>query len=590
MVDLPKLNERDIQSWFDSGSFSRGRRYYTDGYIQHPTVQGSALKGQCYGSAPVPYRVQVALSNAGIVSTDCSCPLGGNCKHCVALLLTWVHAPKKFAEVEEVTSALANWDKDALITLITKMVDRHPDLESLIAIQQLSAGGQAKPLTAELIKRQIDNAMPQYDDYDEYGYDGYAAESAIYEILNTGDQHAAANDWDNAVTIYSTVAQRLCDNYESYFDEEGEIVSLIDSAGEGLGNCLANVTEATLRRQILQSMFDIWQWDIGMGGYGAAESIPGPLLEYSSSAEKVLVAGWVRDNMPTPDHKGLSDWTRQQFGGMLLMLEADALDDESFIETCRQTGRHAELLDRLLDLQRVDEAVSHAQNISDFDLVSNADRFVKYGHEQLAWNLVAERAKESQDSRLNQWLKTQAKERGDSQTALGIAQAIFWNRPSETDYKEIKALAEKVGNWPAVHAQTVKKLAEQANYQTLTEIYLVDDDVENALKSLAQMKQDSSRRLPTYFRPAGLRAKVAAAATESHPEAAIRIYLELAAESIAGKDRKSYAGAANVLRKVRQIYQEQGQPEEWLAQVAQIRRQHRNLPAMQDEFNRAGLE
>ncbi|MEZ4708092.1 MAG: SWIM zinc finger family protein [Caldilineaceae bacterium] len=589
MPTLPKLTERDVQSWFDSGSFSRGRSYYKNGYIQHPTVQGAALKGQCYGSAPVPYRVQVTLGDAGIVAADCSCPLGGNCKHCVALLLTWVHEPAEFAQVEEVANTLASWDKAALIALIAKMVERHPDLDSLIALQQMSAGGPAKPITAEVIMRQIDNAMPDYDPYDDYGYGGYGAESALYEILNTGDQHAAANDWANAVTIYSTVAQRLCANYESYYDEEGEIVGLIDTAGEGLGNCLANVTDATLRQRILQSMFDIWQWDSNMGGYGAADSIPGPLLEHSSVAEKALVAEWVRDNIPTPG-QSRSDWNRQRFGGLLLMLEADTLDDDAFIETCRQTGRHAELLDRLLSLQRVDEAVAYVRNISDYELVANADRFVQYGHAQVAWDLVAEQATKSQDSRLNQWLKKQAKESGDAQTALGIAQAIFWNRPSATDYTEIKALAEELGNWPIVHAQTVKKLAEQANYQTLTEIYLVDGDVENALKSLEQMKQDRTRRFPAYFSPVSLRAKVAAAATASHPAAAIGIYLELAEESIAGKNRNSYADAANVLLKVRQIYQKQGQAKEWLAQIAQMRHQHRNLRAMQDEFDKAGLE
>ncbi|MEM7125813.1 MAG: SWIM zinc finger family protein [Chloroflexota bacterium] len=590
MTDLPKLTEKSVQSRFDSGSFSRGRRYYHNGYIQRPKAQGAMLKADCYGSAPVPYRVQVELDEAGIVSADCSCPLGGNCKHCVALLLTWVHEPKEFAEVEELASALAEWDKNNLIALIQKMVDRHPDLESLIELQQVRMGGQSKPISADLIMRQIDNAMPDYDDSYDYGYGGYAGESEIYGILRTGEQHAAANDWINAITIYKSVAQRLCSNYESYYDEEGEIVGLIDTAGEGLGTCLANVTNAKLREQILESMFEIWKWDTKMGGYGAADSIPGPLLEHSNSEEKALIAEWVRDNMPSPGQDRLSDWNLRQHGGFLLQLEADTLDDETFIETCRRTGRHEELLDRLLSLKRLDEAVTHVQTMGDYDLVSNADRFVQYGHDTVAWELVAERAEQSRDSRLNQWLKEQAKGKGDASTALGIAQSIFWNRPSAAEYQEIKSLAEEVGNWPTVHGQTVERLTNESKYHTLTEIYLVDGDVDSALKSLQQMGQNRSRIYSSYFNPTSLHAKVADAAKESHPEAAIRIYLELAEESIAGKNRKYYASAASVLLIVRSIYQSQGQTDAWREQIAQIRSQYRTLPAMQDEFNKAGLE
>jgi len=359
MSNLPKLTEKDIQSKFDSGSFKRGRGYYTNDAIQQPTMQGTMLKGQCYGSASVPYRVQIELNNKGIASTNCSCPVGSSCKHCVALLLTWIHKPQEFTKVEEVASALAEWDKNNLVTLIEKMVGRHPDLESLIELQRVSMGGQSTPINSELIIRQIDNAMPDYD-YD-YGYDSYVSESTIYDILRMGDQYAAADDWTNAITIYSSVAQRICSNYESYYDEEGEIVGLIDTAGEGLGICLANATDAKLREQILRSMFDIWKWDTKMGGYGAADSIPEPLFEYSNPEEKAMVAQWVRDNMPSSAPNRIGDWALRHYGGFLLQLEADTLDDESFIEACRQTKRHGELIERLLSLKRVEEAVTHSE-------------------------------------------------------------------------------------------------------------------------------------------------------------------------------------------------------------------------------------
>ena len=98
MNDLPTLSEEEIREWTDSTSFSRGKSYYSNGAIVNPRVQGMNLLADCRGSAPAPYRVEMTLDEEGIVSGYCSCPVGGggNCKHCVALLLIWLYAPQSF--------------------------------------------------------------------------------------------------------------------------------------------------------------------------------------------------------------------------------------------------------------------------------------------------------------------------------------------------------------------------------------------------------------------------------------------------------------------------------------------------------------
>ena len=49
-------------------------------------------------------------------------------------------------------------------------------------------------------------------------------------------------------------------------------------------------------------------------------------------------------------------------GGLLLDLQADTIDDEAFLLICRQTGRLNDLVDRLLSLNRTDEAVGEAES------------------------------------------------------------------------------------------------------------------------------------------------------------------------------------------------------------------------------------
>jgi hypothetical protein len=52
---------------------------------------------------------------------------------------------------------------------------------------------------------------------------------------------------------------------------------------------------------------------------------------------------------------------------------------------------------------------------------------------------------------------------------------------------------------------------------------------------------------------------------------------------------RSLAAAAGYLARLKPLYARVGAPEGWAETVQQSRAQHKNLPAMKDEFNRAGL-
>ncbi len=83
MTDLPQLTEFQIQNWVGEQSFRRGMHYFLEGMIHHPRRQGEILKAFCSGSRPEPYRVELVVNSQGIVSGDCTCPvgMGGYCKH-----------------------------------------------------------------------------------------------------------------------------------------------------------------------------------------------------------------------------------------------------------------------------------------------------------------------------------------------------------------------------------------------------------------------------------------------------------------------------------------------------------------------------
>jgi hypothetical protein len=90
--------KRLLRQAFDPGSISRGQDYFRSGRVLTfgVEVRGVAFSvdGEVRGSERMPYTTSVELApdNRGFAVQDntCSCPLGGDCKHVVALLLAAV--------------------------------------------------------------------------------------------------------------------------------------------------------------------------------------------------------------------------------------------------------------------------------------------------------------------------------------------------------------------------------------------------------------------------------------------------------------------------------------------------------------------
>jgi uncharacterized Zn finger protein len=206
-----------------------------------------------------------------------------------------------------------------------------------------------------------------------------------------------------------------------------------------------------------------------------------------------------------------------------------------------------------------------------------------HGQADLGEQLIRARAKTSQDSRLTAWLKAKAEERGDLAEALTLAEALFWQRPSPPAYEEMGRLAQGLGRWSSVRTECLTRLQDAGDFALLTEIYLQEDRVDQALDTLEQLRHRSRWGIST------LSMKVAQAAEESRPCDAIRLYMAEVEGLIAARGRGSYAKAATYLLRVRAVHEQTGEEKAWQTLIADLREKNRRLPAMQDEFNRAGL-
>jgi uncharacterized Zn finger protein len=578
MSELPSLTESDVRRWVGEASFERGQGYFRRGHILNPRRQGLTLKARCLGSLPRPYRVEVTLGPEGIAAGDCSCPVGagGHCKHAAALLLAWLDDPAAFPEVEELEKALEQHSKAELIALIGKIVARYPDLEMWLEPPTPGDAG----VNPDTIRRQVKNV------FSSVGYEwgeAYDIAQDLQDLVDAGDGYAQRDDWRSAAVVYQAVAQETLDNYSMFQDEEGSLGDVVNRCVAGLGQCLEATDDSARRETLLRALFDIYRWDVDYGGVDIGYDAPGIILEQATAEEKRQVACWVRTVLSTDKSSGES-YRRQVYGGFLLDLEEEHLDDETFLRICRETGRLQDLVMRLLELERADEAVAEARQTEDYELLCLADIFLARSHADLAESLVQERARVSQDRRLVVWLRDRCLERGDLEEALALAEKLFWPHPYLSGYEEVRGLAQQLGRWEKLRAEVLARLARDRNYTLLTEIYLHEGEVDKALETVTY----ASGSIPTWGQYP-LTIRVAQAAEATRPQESIRIYVPIAERLINARGRGNYAEAAAILARVRELYRRTGEEGTWQTIIAGIREKNRNLPALKDELAKAGL-
>lgn len=127
---LPELTLDQIQDRCTAQSFTRGEEYFDMGMIGNPVLHDWTLSSTCEGTEAEPYHVSVELMPTGIAAADCSCPYdwGGDCKHIVALLLTYVHAPEVIYSLDALLTALAEKPNETLLRVISELLKRTPEL------------------------------------------------------------------------------------------------------------------------------------------------------------------------------------------------------------------------------------------------------------------------------------------------------------------------------------------------------------------------------------------------------------------------------------------------------------------------------
>jgi catechol 2,3-dioxygenase-like lactoylglutathione lyase family enzyme len=475
---------------------------------------------------------------------------------------------------------------------------RHPDGYLIRPAQRLLS------VNPTIYRRQVAEAFEQ---------ETPRIREALLQVKQTADQLVLQRDVLGAATIYETLVNEIfeqshlyseeeSDNYDDYEDdgyylEEEGLEELVEECVEALGASLANPhTDRVAREKIIAVLFAIYQRDVSASeDHDFGEDAANQLIHYTQPLERQALATRIHALLRDEEEE-IVGRQRQVYGQLLLDLEQDTLDDEAYLRICRETGRISDLVERLLTLGRIDEAVKETEQVSDSFLTHLADLFLYYKHETVAERLVRARLLKENPNDLRvllEWLRKYYQTRGNDSAELEIVERLFQMQPYLERYQELRTLAQQLQRWDTLRPEILALLESHGNTVLLIEISLDDGAIDDALQRLQGMaRQDRHGYIyqgSGFYGRGSIALTVAKAVEETRPRAAIELYRQYAERLIALRDRKNYREASEYLAKMRVLYEKLGEMDGWTRYITALREQNRALRALKEELERAGL-
>src|SRR6266852_961470 len=440
---------------------------------------------------------------------------------------------------QDIKSAVEQLSRDDLLALIQRMVRQHPDLAGLIVSKQPTATRKPRaPFNAEVYHLQVEKIF-YTTDRNTWGSEDRAAEPLL-DIVDIADEYVEHHDFTDAAALYKIIIRGILDNYDSFrwHADEGQLDDVVEDCVEGLSNCLRGMQDNTaVRRQILQTLFDVYDFDTN--------------------------------------------------------LESDGIADETFLRISREMESYHYVVDRLLKLGRLDEALAEAKHVENYDILEIADILSEHGYDAEAERLIEERVERYNDTDLLHWLQERYQSGGNLAGAMEMAKRTFTTShfgATIERYREIRQLAQRLDRWDEVRSELLAYVKQLRKTDVEIEIALDEDHIDLALELLKAGEQTKDLKNGPYGSTnLNVGIEVAKAAEENYPQEAIEIYQRYVVMRIEWRGRENYHTACQYLLSIRKLYQKIGKSNEWTTYIADLREHNARLPALKDEMAKAKL-
>lgn len=592
MSDRPEITLQQISARASEQSFSRGENYYNTGAVSDTVRRGDEIEARCHGSYPEPYRVWARIDASGIAATRCNCEYdwGGDCKHIVAVLLTYLHQPDQFEVRQTLQAALLERSKEDLVDIIMLMVNRYPDLQDIVdspTPNEIVIG--MVPLDTLNFRQELRDAFGGYDYDDYYRYGDNPVTRTVDQVATVADRLAERGDWLSAAAVYRTILEEFAEMDESYYyPDDGDLGESIDMAASGLDKCLAQSVirenDNELRASLI-ALLEVFIWDVNFGGIGIGDDTPEIILKHIRREDIPPIRKRVEEARDRRLKRNYGDWAAEVYNSFLTDLDMlDEVEPEIILERLRAQEMYHLLVNKLLEMNRVDEAVTVIrQNMnSGYAWIHALNLLVEHDHAAKAQQVAEDILAGEYDYELAEWLLDRYKTDDNKAGLFRWQKRQMVERSSVHVYGELKATAQSLGQWNDLRPQIIRELETKEHYAVLTQVYLHDGEWQLAWDTLPKVKRDNA-----YGR--SLELEVADAARHATPERAIPVFVRYARHYIDSRGRDNYQRAASLLVKVQQAYDHLDEIETWQTLIAELREEHKRLPALKDELNKAGL-
>jgi uncharacterized Zn finger protein len=574
---LSPLKESDIEALATEQSWQRGKRYFRNGAIANPVRQGNQIWADCEGS--VLYHTKATLGPQGVESTSCSCPYdwGGICKHEVALLLTYIHAPERFQAIKPLPELLAERSREDLLHMIEQMVQRHPDLLSVVDAPQSPALGQIVDLAK--YRRQAERVFQ--------GEEMHFMAAGLKALAEHGDRLGQSGDWLQAGDVYQLLLEVANEHYDhSVFeiDYDGEVACVIQDLAAGLQESLINAQEleAQRRRCWVETLLNAFLTDLEMGGIDYGYPAGETLINHTTAEDWLWLEPRIQAEIQQSQKSGFSDWGRQCLVSLLAARAEHQGDDQQAEKAILDFGTPEQKAFFHLEKRNFEAAIAIARShfVTLPGLVTRfADGLLAAAAPHLAIEFVKDCAQHGSYN-YHDWLTQFYRDYGQPEEFVEAQLALLKTRFSLEGYQTLQAKAESLGTWQTVRQSLLTDLEASENYTALIDIALFEQDWEVALYNLRQLSPWGK----THYQE-----RVAAAIQVEQPGTAISLYQELIEAAIEQRGRSNYRLAAQYLQTIRPLYERLQRAEEFQQYVEQLRSQHKRLTALQQELDQAEL-
>lgn len=578
-ASLPRLTESQVSALATEQSWQKGKRYFRTGAIANPVRQDHRLWADCEGT--VLYRTEATLSAQGIQSSTCTCPYdwGGICKHQVALLLTYVYTPEVFQVIQPLAELLGNRSREDLLQMIEQMVQRHPDLLTIVDAPPVPTVGEMPDLAK--YRRQAERIFQ--------GDEMHSMAAGLEALVDHGDRLRHSRNWLYAGEVYQlllAVANEYYDYAVFEIDYNGEVACRIQDIAAGLQDSLihAEGLDADQRRRWVETIFEAFLHDLKMGGIDYGYPAGETLVEHTTAADWEWLEPRIHEALQKPPKSSFSDWDRRCLVNLLAVRAEQQGQAQQAEAVILDLGTPEQRAFRLLEKGNYEEAVtiaqSHFQNLPGI-VHRFADALLAANELDRAIAFVQTMAQTDRQSFSYQdWLAKVYKEYGRSEQFVVAQSELLKSRFSIQGYQELQAQAAPLGQWEGIRESLLADLEAKNAFANLIDIALVEKNWQMALYNLKQLAP---------WGKADYQAKVAQHIGTDQPGTAIVLYQELITAAIERRGRDNYQQAAQYLQAIQPLYAEVDRADEFQQYLQQVRSQHKRLPALQQELDRAGL-